>query len=210
MPVSIRKPRNRYHHGDLRRALVTATLQILEDHGPEGFTLREAARRAGVEHHSAYRHFADSAAILAAAATAGYAELRDALAGTLDGMLDDDPDAVERLLAIAREYVAFAVRRPALYRLMTGPRLNESARFEELEEVIGQAYARVQAEITSGIAARQLDRDLDVVEATLTLWAALHGLASLVVMRRIKVRRDQLAAFTNRVVGHTIRGFTRG
>jgi hypothetical protein len=43
----------------------------------------------------------------------------------------------------------------------------------------------------------------------LTLWAAMHGIASLIAMRRIRVRRSELGAFAARIVGHTVRGFAR-
>ena len=36
--------RSSYHHGNLRQALVDATVQLIEDSGPQGFTLAEAAR----------------------------------------------------------------------------------------------------------------------------------------------------------------------
>jgi AcrR family transcriptional regulator len=51
-------PREEYHHGDLRRALIAATVALIEEQGPEAFTLREVARRVGVSHTAPYRHFA--------------------------------------------------------------------------------------------------------------------------------------------------------
>ena len=60
--------RGTYHHGDLKRALTEAALQLVQEKGPKGFTLREVARRAGVSAAAPYRHFADKAQLLAAVA----------------------------------------------------------------------------------------------------------------------------------------------
>src|SRR6266540_5232917 len=60
--------RKAYHHGDLRRALVDAAIELVRDRGPDGFTLREAARRVGVSQTAPYRHFATKDALLAAVA----------------------------------------------------------------------------------------------------------------------------------------------
>jgi len=57
-----------YHHGNLRRALLDATLKIVERDGPEGFTLRGTARAAGVSAGAPYHHFSDKDALLAAVA----------------------------------------------------------------------------------------------------------------------------------------------
>jgi len=64
-----RKPR--YHHGDLRNALVAQAARLVETGGAENFSLREAARLEGVSAKAAYRHFADRSDLLAAALAAG-------------------------------------------------------------------------------------------------------------------------------------------
>jgi AcrR family transcriptional regulator len=71
--------RSTYHHGDLPRALRDAARRLVAEHGPEGFTLREAARDVGVSHAAAYRHFADKRALLAAVCEDGYRALATTL-----------------------------------------------------------------------------------------------------------------------------------
>jgi len=51
-------PKRGYHHGNLRQALVDAALALIEEKGPTGFTLSEAAKQAGVTPAAVYRHFA--------------------------------------------------------------------------------------------------------------------------------------------------------
>src|SRR5688572_18467296 len=70
------KPGSRaYHHGDLRRALLDAGLALIEEQGAAAFTLREAARRAGVSQAAPYRHFVDKNALVGALAEEGFRAL---------------------------------------------------------------------------------------------------------------------------------------
>ena len=71
MPQSNERP---YHHGDLRRAIVKAALEILQETQSLEFSLRELARRAGVSHNAPYKHFADKRELLAAVSAAGFGD----------------------------------------------------------------------------------------------------------------------------------------
>jgi AcrR family transcriptional regulator len=125
-PKRPRRPRrSTYHHGDLPRALRDAATRLLAERGSDGLTLREAARLVGVNHAAAYRHFADKRALLAAVAEDGYAKL----AREMHGADTRSPDPAERLRRIGTAYVSFARADPALFALMTGPRLNEDGRY---------------------------------------------------------------------------------
>jgi AcrR family transcriptional regulator len=109
-------PRKTYHHGDLRRALTAAALDLLRAGGPEAVTIREVARRAEVSPAAIYRHFPDRDALLA--------ELgRIARDGLARRMLDeqarvahvaDRQHATDRLLALGRGYLEFARSDPQL------------------------------------------------------------------------------------------------
>lgn len=198
----LRKEAGDYHHGHLRRALLDAAVQLIEE-GGDAFTMREAARRVGVDHRAAYKHFEDRDAVLAAVATESYLTLIETVEGELAHLPTKEPR--DRLLAIARTYLLFATKAPGRYRLMTGPRLNEGGRFPELEVAIERAFKLIQRELERGMAQGVLTQG-DVVEGTLALLASMHGMASLVIMRRIRVRRDLLADFAERTVGCTVRG----
>lgn len=104
-PVEIPHPdksphakRGAYHHGDLKRALTDAALQLVQEKGPKGFTLREVARRAGVSAAAPYRHFADKAQLLAAVATQGFLQLHE----VLDATIAANDDLAEQALAMGR------------------------------------------------------------------------------------------------------------
>src|ERR1700730_13451944 len=74
-----RKPADRYHHGDLRRALVQEAVRTIQAKGVDAFTLRAVGLKLGVSRTALYRHFADKAALLAAVAGAGFRTLRSQL-----------------------------------------------------------------------------------------------------------------------------------
>jgi AcrR family transcriptional regulator len=195
-----------YHHGDLRRALVDAAVAIIGDRGAEAFTLREAARRLGVNHRAAYRHFADKTSLLAAVAEQGFAALVDLTRAEIAAA--GATDAEGRLLAMARAYVAWADRHPAHFRVMFGPRLNEDGP-PAFEAPMAEAYRILEAEIRQVIGAPPTiagPGDDPVTDALVAYWSVVHGLASLVLMKRVRVRREQLPAWIDRVVGRALRG----
>ncbi|MFO0641483.1 MAG: TetR/AcrR family transcriptional regulator [Polyangiaceae bacterium] len=195
-----------YHHGDLRRALIVATKAIVEESGAESFTLREAARRAGVNHRAAYRHFEDKSALLAAVAEEGFVEL----ASRIEAALAREPEGASsrRLMAIARAYVEFASQNRGAYRVMAGPRLNIEDRFPALEAAIGKNLDLVRHEIEQGIARGKL-RKVDPLDTTLALWAATHGLSTLVLTRRVKVRPALVGELTERLLGDLLSGLAK-
>lgn len=105
----------RYHHGDLRNALVAAAARMVAEHGAEHFSLREAAREVGVSANAAYRHFEDKAALLHAVAEEGFASLAEAMTDALDAAAPDG-----QLGAVARAYLGFVGDDPHRFRLMFG------------------------------------------------------------------------------------------
>lgn len=101
-----------YHHGDLRRAVLTAALDVIRTEGPGALSLRDLARRAGVSHAAPAHHFKDRTGLLTAIAAEGYALFADALA--------DAPDLRERGV----RYVRFATGHPAHFQVMFQPELH--------------------------------------------------------------------------------------
>lgn len=106
--------RKGYHHGNLRDALVEAARQLLAERGAQGFTLVDAARRAGVSPAAPYRHFRDKDALLAEVALGGFRNFADRQKGALAG--HSDPIAAFRAMGLA--YLAFAEEEPGAYAAM--------------------------------------------------------------------------------------------
>ena len=195
-----RKAPGDYHHGNLRRALLDAAGQILAEHPAEPLTMREAARRVGVDHRAAYRHFADRDALLAAVAEEGHADLAAAMAA---GLASGGATARARLLALARAYVRFAHREPGRYQVMMGPR--ERSRFLATDAAVDRAFAVIQDEIARGIAAGELAA-ADALVPAAALWSSMHGVAHLSIARRLWFRRERLDELTDRLIGHVLDG----
>jgi len=159
----------RYHHGDLRAALVDAAIDLIAERGLRGFSMAEASRRVGVSSAAPYRHFADRDALLAAVAVRGLQVFADMVAteGGDAGLPED------RLVAMARAYVRFAAEQRSLFDALFSAGLDKS-RYQELREAWEpvDAMLAVVTEICAGdeAAAEAL---ADAVEAT------AHGHATL-------------------------------
>jgi AcrR family transcriptional regulator len=166
----------RYHHGDLRDALVAAARDILERDGWEALSLRETARRAGVSQAAPYHHFADKTALLAAVAADGFTELTAAM----QVRMARAETPATRLNATGVGYVSFAAANPALFRLMFGSRRN-LLNDENLASAAAGAFAVLQNAIAGASDPVELERDAEVSLAALRAWSIAHGLAMLII-----------------------------
>lgn len=161
----------RYHHGELRRALVDAADALLDEGGPEAVSLREVARRLGVTAPATYRHFEDKETLLVAVAVRGFDEFRAAMGRAA---MRAGKDSAHALNEMAQAYVAFALDRPGRFRLMFGPTLADRGRHPALQEAVEGA----------SIAFRGAATAMRPTEATLTMlkaWATIHGLTQLLL-----------------------------
>jgi AcrR family transcriptional regulator len=172
-----------YHHGDLRRAIVKAALEILRETQSVDFSLRELARRAGVSHNAPYKHFADKRELLAAVSSAGFELLTERMRNEITA----HRDARAQLFALWRAYIHHGVENPALYRLMFGGYLSST---EDGRPTIEQAAAeQTKGLLTEVIATGGLGRAIAntarnerrIDGAILACWSLVHGLTMLLV-----------------------------
>jgi AcrR family transcriptional regulator len=174
MPAAREKPS--YHHGDLKRALTEAALALVTEKGPKGFTLSEAARRAGVSLAAPYRHFADKADLLASVAEQGFVELHQALGVAADGMSDPR----ERLIALGRGYVRWAVAHPDYYQVMFGAEAKDKADYPGLLHAGAQAFGDLHEAVTLCVASG-LMKEQDPLKIAGPMWSMVHGIAALAI-----------------------------
>jgi AcrR family transcriptional regulator len=174
-------PRRGYHHGDLKNALQASAAMLLAQRGAEAVSLREISQAAGVSHAAAYRHYADKQALLVDLAQAGFSELaeinRAAVAASRGGPL-------EQLKACGRAYVEFGVQRPHLLQLMFGGVITDWDAHAPLVQAARELADTLASIVVRGQASGDI-RPGEVGDLTLTAWSLVHGLALLLLGRRI-------------------------
>lgn len=164
-----------YHHGNLRQALVDAAIGLIEEKGPQGWTLSEAAKSAGVTPAAVYRHFAGREDLIAEIARQGYevfADLMEYAHGQGKG------SALAAFESTGRAYLAFARKYPGHYQAMFESGLN-LARDPELSRVAARAQGvleRAAADLSQHIPAEK--RPPPQMFAA-HVWAMSHGVVEL-------------------------------
>lgn len=166
---------DRYHHGDLRAALIRAADEILAEHGLEGFSLREAAKRAGVSPAAPTHHFGGSAGLLSEVAALGFQEL----ARCLD--VGEGGTPAQRLRLQGVGYVRFALAHPGRFQLMFRKDLL-SLDHLPLQEAGAHALAHLEDMLRAmhGVPAGQALDEAGRAEL-LAAWSMVHGFAGLVL-----------------------------
>lgn len=169
------EPRKSYHHGNLREALVAASLRLIEQRGPLGFTLAEAARDAGVSAAAPYRHFRGRDELIEEVARQGFEMFADRLEAAWN---DGRPSVLSAFMAVGRAYLDFARRNPGHY----------AAMFESGVSVAGNPELARASERALGVlvtAAQRLSAPLPPEERPPALmmanhvWALSHGVVEL-------------------------------
>jgi AcrR family transcriptional regulator len=171
-----KKPADRYHHGDLRRALLNEALRTIQAEGVEHLTLRTAGNRLGVSRTALYRHFADKQALLTAVGTEGFRMLREALANAWES----NGRRRAGFEAMADAYVGFAIENPSHYRVMFGRFLESAAKDEDFGS---EASAAFQVLVDALVDQQELGivrRDDPLLMARF-VWAVVHGVAMLAI-----------------------------
>jgi AcrR family transcriptional regulator len=171
-----------YHHGNLRAALVETALGMARESGPDAVALREVARRVGVSHNAAYRHFADREALLGAVGEVGMDLLTEAMHRRLADVragLDPVARAQQRLRAVGRAYVEFALAEPGLFRTAFSALAHASpVEPEGTPEEDRGPYALLNTVldelVEAGYLAPERRPNADVV-----CWSGVHGVAVL-------------------------------
>jgi len=197
----------KYHHGDLRRALVDAATRLVEAGGAFQASLRAIAREAGVSAAAPYHHFADRDALLAAVATEGFDGLRDSMKKGAASASDEDP--LDRLQAAGIAYVTYAVENPEIFRLMFSGLLAERNRYAELETAASSAFVvlsellQTDGRVPTGTASQGGATPSWIALAS---WSTVHGLAFLLIDGMLDDDResfgtDEIARQVTRVLG---------
>lgn len=177
-----RKARGRastYHHGALREALLEVAEAVLLEHGVEGFTLRECARRAGVSHGAPAHHFGDARGLLSEFTAVSFERL-DALMSAYRAR--SAVDAYSQFAATGLAYVDFALANRARFQLMFRSDRLDSGN-ERLIAASTRAYRQLADTVTAMLPTSERGRE--PTERVALAWALAHGISTLMLDNRL-------------------------
>ncbi len=174
-PVDGGIAKSKYHHGDLREALLAASFDLISQHGGDRFSLADACRLAGVSTAAPYKHFRDRDEVLEIIVARAFdlmsersmAAVEAAGVGTLEG-----------IIAMGQAYVRFAVEEEHLFRLMFGqhPVLKKAdCVMNDGKQCFGKVIEQV------AIYCERNGLSGDPMEIAVRLWTFVHGAASLLI-----------------------------
>lgn len=186
MPADKRK---KYHHGDLRNALIEAGMGIIESEGLAELSLRKIAAKVGVSHTAPKNHFGSMRGLMTAIGAEGFRRFATEMRAGLTG----PSGRVKKLEAAVEGYIRFARKHPALFQIMFSPEYCDF-KDEEVSEAARASY-RVLEEISEGLDWDKADLDHAQLRTEIMLWSFAHGYATLLNNGQINFRDDGTPAF---------------
>lgn len=185
--------KDRYHHGDLRQALLDAACAHLREENADTLSLRALARQIGVSQTAPYRHFDSRNALFAGIATEGFQilerELKQARAS--------QNDAASGFVELGVAYLRFSVAHKEKYQLFFESSLVEIDEYPALQAASEGSFNLLLELIRDGQRSGEFKDGPEEALAALT-WSNLHGIASLLQINR------EAEGFLERPVGRAL------
>jgi AcrR family transcriptional regulator len=173
MTASERPARGRYHHGDLRTAMIAATEAMVRELGPESVSVRAVARRAGVSSGAPFHHFPTRRALMTAVAEEATHRLRQRMEAATNGI--PEADTLARLRAMGRAYLGWVVDNPAQFQVVSDRRLIDYS------AAIATDNSAIQTLMREALAKTLKPGGEDIDAAMLGVRAMAYGLARMLV-----------------------------
>jgi AcrR family transcriptional regulator len=199
---------SKYHHGNLKQALIEAGQQLLIEKGINGLSLRETAKSVGVSHTAPYRHFTDKEALLAAIAESGFESLAEALLNTIK---EHPNDPKEQLTEATVTYVKLAVTRLEMHQLMFGDGFDDEAMSETMLEKKQQTFNALSKIIKNG-QKKNIYKKAETVELVIAAWSMMHGYTMLLTTGQLRdsvTSLMQIEKLARSVATHLIDGLAK-
>ncbi len=186
-PKIVEKTAGSYRHGNLREAILIASLEAIEKNGVDSLSIREVAKTAGVTHQAPYRHFKDKEALLAALAQDGFEKLyQKMLAGVKDIAVP-----IEKITALGISYLTWAAEHPAHFRLMFSQHIPEFETYENLQ-LAANAILNLVLHVTKENQDEKVIRNDETRSLARQFWATVHGVTLLFIDRQFKPFKGDL------------------
>lgn len=178
MPASKIPARNNYHHGNLREVLIAATIELVEEGGPENVSVREAAKRAGVSPGAPFRHFSSKTALMTAVAEQAMAMLRSEVVSAVEGVSKGDP--LVRFAAIGSAYLRWAIHNPTHFQIISTRSLIDWGSSASLSED-NKLVRSLMEEAIDDAQAMGVLRTISIAETYVAARAIVYGLARMYI-----------------------------
>lgn len=181
MGKKVVKPKGSYRHGNLREAILRTSLRLIQKHGIEKLSIREAAKAAGVSHQAPYRHFKDRDALLAALAQDGLEKLYGAMCESAR----NSDSALDRLVGVAEGYFDWAASNPEHFRLMFGRSIPDHSASEGLQKASADVLQLVLTVVDDNQKSGNVRKE-ETRAVARQFWAAVHGASILFIDDQFK------------------------
>lgn len=169
-------PDSKYHHGNLRLALLDAAIAQIKKVGVEKLSLRGIARTVGVSQTAPYRHFKDKNQLLAEVAAQAFTELYECS----QSAIDPSASAIANIQATGMAYLQYAIENPEKYRLLFGSTIQNRRSYSMMVEAGEKSFQTLIDQVELGIKAGDFIPGCSLLLAN-TLWTQVHGSASLIL-----------------------------
>jgi AcrR family transcriptional regulator len=170
-------PLKKYHHGDLKNALIEAGIKILSKEGVGGLSLRKVAKQAGVSHSAPYAHFTDKQSLIAAISTEGFKQLYAELDAAI---LLHAGDPKQQLMEGVWAYVQFAMNNTDAFKIMFSGVLEKERDYPSFVEISHNTFGRV-VDIVRACQEAGVLRPAPPEMIAVAVWGQLHGIISLIL-----------------------------
>ena len=180
------KEERAYHHGDLRQSLIDAACRHLRESGADTLSLRALARDVGVSQTAPYRHFESKNALFAAIATYGFKMMAVELQKATDKHADDVEQA---FIEVGLAYINWAQNNSEKYQLFFDSSLVDFPKYKDLQDA-GEAAFKVLINIIKEGIEQGVFVDRPLLEMAGTVWAGIHGAASLLISKSHMMDND--------------------
>ena len=171
----------KYHHGDLKNALIKAGIKILAKEGVGGLSLRKVAKKAGVSHSAPYAHFPDKQSLIAAISTEGFKQLYSELDAAISPYANDPK---QQLTEGVWAYVQFAMNNTDTFNIMFSGVLEKEKEYPSFVEISRKTFDRVVDVVQACQKAGVLHSAPPELMAV-SVWGQLHGIVSLMLEGQI-------------------------
>ncbi|PRR84711.1 TetR/AcrR family transcriptional regulator [Clostridium luticellarii] len=179
-----------YHHGNLNQAMIDAGIELINEKGADGFSLRKVAERCGVSHSAPYKHFKNKDDLIAAM----QAHVTNSLAEYLQNARSRCRNKNKVLIELGKSYICYFVENPAYHHfLFSQPSFHMRITDTKILCDDFPPFSILQA------AAREKLTDNHVLSAdhgidVLVMWSVVEGLTSILVSNNVFFEGDYLSA----------------